>query len=72
MAVKCNIDFAYVEGSVLYLLNLRMDVLRKNWFSEINALWPGQCMSLEITEILYHEKSAFQDIMILQTLVLFI
>lgn len=44
-----------------------MDVLKKNWFSEINALWPGQCMSLEVTEILYHEKSAFQDIMILQT-----
>lgn len=44
-----------------------MDVLKKNWFSEINALWPGQCMSLEVTEVLYHEKSAFQDIMVLKT-----
>lgn len=44
-----------------------MDAIRKGWFSEINDLWPGQAMSLEVEEVLHHEKSQFQDIMILKT-----
>jgi spermidine synthase len=46
-----------------------MDVIRDGWFSEVNAMWPGQCLSLQVTEVLYHEKSKFQDIMVFQRLV---
>ena len=41
-----------------------MDRLRQGWFSEVNELWPGQAMSLEVEEILLHEKSKFQDVMV--------
>ena len=47
-----------------------MDIIRDGWFSEVNAMWPGQCLSLQVTEVLFHEKSNFQDIMVLQRLVL--
>lgn len=44
-----------------------MDRVRNGWFSEINSLWPGQCFSLEVEEILHHERSEYQDIMVLKT-----
>lgn len=45
-----------------------MDVLVKGWFSEISdLLWPGQCFSLKVKEVLHQEQSDFQSIKILQT-----
>ena len=45
---------------------LTMDSMRKGWFSETNDLWPGQSMSLEIERVLRHEKSEYQDILVLE------
>ena len=36
----------------------------KGWFTEMNDLWAGQAMSLEVDEILHHEKSRYQDILV--------
>lgn len=45
-----------------------MDYLIKGWFSELNdELWPGQCFSLKVKEVLHEEKSKYQDIKILET-----
>ncbi|XP_037085303.1 spermidine synthase-like [Pollicipes pollicipes] len=44
-----------------------MDGIKTGWFSEFSSLWPGQCLSLEVEEVLFHEKSEFQDIMVLQS-----
>ncbi|XP_037807967.1 spermidine synthase [Lucilia sericata] len=45
-----------------------MDVIQNGWFSEIqNELWPGQCFSLKVKEILHQEKSKYQDIKIIET-----
>lgn len=44
-----------------------MDFLKKGWFSELSTLWPGQCFSLEVEEVIYHEKSQYQDILVLKT-----
>ncbi|ESO88834.1 hypothetical protein LOTGIDRAFT_218994 [Lottia gigantea] len=44
-----------------------MDAIRKGWFSELSPLWPGQCLSLEIEEVLYHEKSKYQDILVFKS-----
>lgn len=45
-----------------------MDLLVKGWFSEISdELWPGQCFSLKVKEVLHEEKSDFQEIKILDT-----
>ena len=47
-------------------VSVEMDALKKGWFSEVNGLWPGQAMSLEVEEVLHSEKSQFQDIFIFQ------
>ncbi|KAE8750357.1 hypothetical protein FOCC_FOCC002917 [Frankliniella occidentalis] len=44
-----------------------MDSLKQGWFSELNDLWPGMSLSLEVQEVLHKEKSQYQDIMVLQT-----
>merc|ERR1712071_42941 len=44
-----------------------MDSFKKGWFSESSPLWPGQCMSLEVEEVLHEEKSDYQDIVVVKT-----
>ena len=44
-----------------------MNSLKQGWFSELNALWPGVSLSLEVQEVLHQEKSLYQDIVVLQT-----
>ncbi|XP_063985733.1 spermidine synthase [Diachasmimorpha longicaudata] len=44
-----------------------MDALKEGWFSEINDLWPGIAVSLEVTKVLHREKSQFQDILVIDT-----
>ncbi|CAD5115740.1 DgyrCDS4685 [Dimorphilus gyrociliatus] len=45
-----------------------MDAIKAGWFSEFSTLWPGQCMSLQIKEILHNKKSKFQDIIVADTM----
>ncbi|XP_013115910.1 spermidine synthase [Stomoxys calcitrans] len=45
-----------------------MNALANGWFSEIqNELWPGQCFSLKVKNILHQEKSKYQNIQIFET-----
>ncbi|XP_055694960.1 spermidine synthase [Lutzomyia longipalpis] len=44
-----------------------MDFSMKNWFSEVNELWPGQSMSLKVKKLLWEEKSPFQHIQIFES-----
>nr|XP_040237472.2 spermidine synthase [Anopheles coluzzii] len=38
------------------------------WFSEIsNELWPGQCFSVKVKQVLHEERSKYQDIKIIQS-----
>lgn len=42
-----------------------MDSVKDGWFREFShEMWPGQAMSLEIEEILFHEKSKYQDVLV--------
>uniref|UniRef100_T1J4D1 Spermidine synthase n=1 Tax=Strigamia maritima TaxID=126957 RepID=T1J4D1_STRMM len=41
--------------------------IEEGWFSELSSLWPNQCLSLEVDQILHREKSKYQDILVLQT-----
>lgn len=34
---------------------------------EINDQWPGQCFALKVDEVLFHEKSKYQDVMVFQS-----
>ncbi|XP_065184239.1 spermidine synthase-like [Sycon ciliatum] len=44
-----------------------MDLIRNGWFSEINNLWPGQAMSIEVEEVLHHERSDYQDVLVFKS-----
>ncbi|KAK3599595.1 hypothetical protein CHS0354_035836 [Potamilus streckersoni] len=44
-----------------------MDAFKKGWFSELSELWPGQAMSLQVEEVLLHEKSKYQDVMVFRS-----
>ena len=54
------------SGALIHIHSLccRMDKNMKGWFTEMNDLWAGQAMSLEVDEILHHEKSQYQDILV--------
>ena len=75
MSIKCSIysciskvvsksGAACVTTAILISLCCRMDKDMKGWFTEINDLWAGQAMSLQVDEILHHEKSQYQDILV--------
>lgn len=44
-----------------------MNKLQGEWFSEISEMWPGQALSLKVKEMIYHEKSEFQDIAVFES-----
>ncbi|KAG6970912.1 hypothetical protein JG688_00004661 [Phytophthora aleatoria] len=39
----------------------------KQWFSETEAMWPGQKFSLEVEEVLFRGKSDFQDVLVFKS-----
>ncbi|XP_066588511.1 spermidine synthase [Prorops nasuta] len=44
-----------------------MDAMKTGWFSEINDLWPGVSLSLEVTKILHRQRSKYQDVLVFET-----
>ncbi|XP_065889956.1 spermidine synthase-like [Dysidea avara] len=44
-----------------------MNSIHKGWFTETNPLWPGQAMSLEVSEVLHEEQSSYQDILVIKS-----
>jgi spermidine synthase len=42
--------------------------IKDGWFTENTTLWPGQAMSLEVDEVLFHEQSKYQ-VTFLKTLI---
>jgi len=44
-----------------------MNKIEEGWFSEVNALWPGQCMSIKVQEMLFQGKSDYQDVMVFKS-----
>ena len=37
-----------------------------NWFYEKGDTFPGQVLGLEVKNILFHEKSKYQDVMVIE------
>ena len=37
------------------------------WFREISNMWPGQAMTLKVNQILHHEQSKYQDVLIFES-----
>ncbi|KAL1994087.1 hypothetical protein VTN49DRAFT_2756 [Thermomyces lanuginosus] len=41
--------------------------IKDGWFVEANDMWPGQAMTLKVKEVLHHEKSQYQDVLIFES-----
>ncbi|EYE92342.1 spermidine synthase [Aspergillus ruber CBS 135680] len=41
--------------------------IQNGWFSEQSGMWPGQAMNLKVNQILYHEKSKYQDVLVFES-----
>ena len=37
------------------------------WFTEKGSMWPGQALSLRLKKVLYHQKSAYQDVLVFES-----
>lgn len=43
---------------------ISMNTIKDGWFSEISELWPGQAMSLQVEDVLFQERSKYQDVLV--------
>merc|ERR1712000_360713 len=43
------------------------ETIKDGWFREINNMWPGQAMMLKVNQVLHHEKSKYQDVLIFES-----
>ncbi|EEA25629.1 putrescine aminopropyltransferase [Talaromyces marneffei ATCC 18224] len=41
--------------------------IKDGWFSETSDMWPGQAMTLKVKEVLHHEKSQYQDVLVFES-----
>ncbi|PBP16667.1 spermidine synthase [Diplocarpon rosae] len=41
--------------------------IKDGWFREISEMWPGQAMTLKVKNVLHHEKSKYQDVLIFES-----
>ncbi|KAL4806660.1 Spermine/spermidine synthase-domain-containing protein [Aspergillus unguis] len=41
--------------------------IKDGWFSEQSEMWPGQAMNLKVNQILHHEKSKYQDVLVFES-----
>ncbi|XP_072174934.1 spermidine synthase-like [Diadema setosum] len=44
-----------------------MDAFKEGWFSELSPMWPGEAASLEVEEVLFHERSKYQDVLVFKS-----
>lgn len=45
----------------------RLTQCSDGWFREISDMWPGQAMTLKVNQVLHHEKSQYQDVLIFES-----
>ncbi|KAF6345710.1 spermidine synthase [Rhinolophus ferrumequinum] len=41
--------------------------IREGWFRETCSLWPGQALSLQVEQLLHHQRSRYQDILVFRS-----
>ncbi|KAL3422955.1 spermidine synthase [Phlyctema vagabunda] len=41
--------------------------IKDGWFREISEMWPGQAMTLKVKNVIHHEKSQYQDVLIFES-----
>jgi spermidine synthase len=46
---------------------LTQRLIADGWFREISDQWPGQAMTLKVNQVLHHEKSKYQDVLVFES-----
>ncbi|KAI9734661.1 MAG: putrescine aminopropyltransferase [Cirrosporium novae-zelandiae] len=41
--------------------------IKDGWFREVSEMWPGQAMTLRVNQVLHHEKSKYQDVLVFES-----
>ncbi|CAM9717035.1 unnamed protein product [Heterosigma akashiwo] len=41
--------------------------VKNGWFSESEVMWPGQKFSLQVEEVVFHQKSDYQDVLVFKS-----
>jgi len=49
------------------MAELTHPTIKDGWFREISEMWPGQAMTLKVNQIVHHEKSLYQDVLIFES-----
>lgn len=48
-------------------MTIEHPTIKDGWFREISDMWPGQAMTLKVEEVVHHEKSQYQDVLIFKS-----
>jgi len=60
-------DAAAAASSTPATAQANLNRLQNGWFSEINVQWEGIACSLQVEEVLFEQKSEYQDIMVFRS-----
>ena len=60
-------EFTASEGLSLTPSTSQDVLIQNGWFSETEAMWPGQKMSLQVDDVLLNGRSEFQDILVFKS-----
>jgi len=41
--------------------------IKNGWFLDPNPQWPGQCLGMEVKEVLHEERTKYQDLMVFES-----
>jgi len=61
-----------MSGFSLSYSNSQSLYIKDGWFSETEAMWPGQKFCIEVDEILANGKSKFQVILMMMIIIIII
>jgi spermidine synthase len=66
-----NIEHPTIKGKTIHVHRHRLSwtntLFLDGWFREISNMWPGQAMTLKVKEVIHHEKSKYQDVLIFES-----
>jgi spermidine synthase len=58
---------SFPSGVVLTPSSSQSTLIKDGWFSETEAMWPGQKFCIQVEEVLLNGRSEFQDILVFRS-----
>jgi len=54
-------------SSVAEIGSLSVNDKNEIWFAELSEMWPGQAFTIQVKQVLFHEKSKYQDVLVFES-----